>query len=702
VILRLAREQLRSMWRYTAWSAALLAFALALATYAMVTGATVAAQQDASYEFAPKEHSAFFDTIVGPGSAVIDHGTLDVPRLPFDEVRSLVAKASAEVPTTAGVTTAATTGSSKDWLFVAAVSSPIRWQRYLASGSAPGHGEVALSYSVAQTLGIGVGDRITLDTADSRGPKQHMTFVVSGTLKSGTVAPYWTNLPADIYAPWSDAEEIALGLPSWRETDASTGAVTTVISTVVSWNGDSGTLAPYDTGEYWGNQAEGFSLGRAWQDTDQPGYWSIAAAALAVVGMVIAAFGMGRAQAEARTKWAATVRVLGATRRTIAASSMIETTIVSLAGIALGLAAGVAAVAANLAFLRARHPEALLPTGPSVPPVLILLGVGIGLAISAVVALVPAFWTSRVSPVAALKPVTPIGEAAVSREVGVAWPLGIFGAGALAWTALFWVYERGIYKDTDAITVALWIAFVVVAVSAAALLLEGSRALVGRVGALLARGRRPWLIAAGDGLVAHRRTFTFASLSALALTGAMAWAATDSAIRAIDPNVDFGGSGEPPLPSFASWWQDDFQASGRAAGLGIIIGVATVVAVAVTLASRSAFAADAATRSALGLTGAGERAAAATRQWAVMGSAAIGGGLLGWAVRVVVRLGGAALSPRELAYSAHWNLTVAAYGLAGSALMIGVALGVTLAGSLAIGLLTRAGTPIETLRRAAG
>jgi len=238
--------------------------------------------------------------------------------------------------------------------------------------------------------------------------------------------------------------------------------------------------------------------------------------------------------------------------------------------------------------------------------------------------------------------------------------------------------------------------------SAAALLLEGSRALVGRVGALLARGRRPWLIAAGDGLVAHRRTFTFASLSALALTGAMAWAATDSAIRAIDPNVDFGGSGEPPLPSFASWWQDDFQASGRAAGLGIIIGVATVVAVAVTLASRSAFAADAATRSALGLTGAGERAAAAIRQWAVMGSAAIGGGLLGWAVRVVVRLGGAALSPRELAYSAHWNLTVAAYGLAGSALMIGVALGVTLAGSLAIGLLTRAGTPIETLRRAAG
>jgi hypothetical protein len=698
VILRLVREQLRSQWRYTAWSAALLAFALGLATYAMVTGATSLAQQDANYEFAPMEHTAVLDSVFGSST----DPALDQleNRLPFDEVQALITKASGEVPVDAAVTAIATAQGASDWLTIAAVATPVRWDRYLASGSAPGHGEVAISDSVARKLGIGVGGRLTLNSSDTRGPRQSMTFVVSGTLKSGTVAPYWTNLPADVYAPWSDAEDVALGLPSWRVSDEANGAVATLVQTVISWNGDSGTLAPYSTEGYWAPQSQGFSLYRALQNTDQRGYWSLMAAGLAVLGMMIAAFGMGRAQAEARTKWAATARVLGATRRTVAVSSLIETAIVSLAGIALGLAAGIAAVAANIAMLRARHPEALLPTGPSVPPLLILAGVGIGAAIAAAVAIVPAFWTARVAPIAALKPVTPVGEATVSRNVSLWWPVGIFGGGVLARSALFWISEGADRTDTDVITVLVWIAGAVIAVSAATLVIEGARGVVAGVAAILSRSRRPWLIAAGDGLAAHRRIFTFASLAMLAAAAAFTGAATANA-EAHDYTAGHIGRGDPPLPSFSQWWDVELPGALLAGALAWVVGIITVVAVVVTVSSRATFAADAATRSALGLSANGERLASAARQWAVMGAASIAGALLGWLTPLALHLARAALSPSRLVYSWHWNVTVAVWGLAATGVVIAIALAVSLVGSLVVGLLARSGTPVEALRRAA-
>jgi hypothetical protein len=703
VILRLVRQQLRSQWRYTAWSAGLLAFAVALGTYAMVTGATALGFPFNSDSFSQKANAAAFGSVFSTdGVPVEDPKIIGLHNIvPFDEVEAMIAQASSETSVDASVSVVGWVDGNNDGIEIVAITPSIAWDGRLASGRPPGHGEIAIYEQTASEFGVGVGDTITLNADDTQGARPSMTFVISGILRSGDAAPYWHVNPWVAYASWSDAREIALGLTGYLQTDQATGEPTRVVQTIVAWDGNSGTLAPYADKTPWRAPDQNFNFLGAVGNTGFVGFLSLAAACVAVLGMMIAAFGMGRAQAEARTKWAATARVLGATRRTVAVSSLLETAIVSLAGIALGLGAGIAAVAARLAWLRASHPEALLPSGPSVPASLVLAGAAMGLVIAAAVAAVPAFWASRVAPVAALKPVTPIGEATVSRNVSLRWPVGIFAGGVLARSALFWISERANRTDTDVITVLEWITGAVVAVSAGALVVEGSRTLVRRVGTVLSRSRRPWLIAAGDGLSAHRRIFTFASLAMFAAAAAFTGAATANA-EAHDYAAGHIGRGDPPLPSFSQWWDVELPGALLAGALAWVAGIITVVAVVVTVSSRATFAGDAATRSALGLSANGERVASAARQWAVMGAASISGAVLGWLIPLVLHLVRAALSPNRLVYSWHWNVTVALWGLAATGVVIAIALAVSLVGSLVVGLLARPRTPVEALRRAEG
>jgi hypothetical protein len=417
--------------------------------------------------------------------------------------------------------------------------------------------------------------------------------------------------------------------------------------------------------------------------------------------MIIAAFSMGRAQAEARTKWAATARVFGATRRTIALSSLIETAIVSLIGIALGLAAGIAAVAASIGVLRSTHPDALLPSGPSVPGVLILAGVGIGAIIAIVVAAVPAFWAARVSPVAALKPVTPLGDATVSPRVSRWWLIGLLVGLTLVNLAAYAVSERASSGlSWPMIVVALaTIASLVVGFAA---LVDGLRELLPRVAEGVGRIPRPWAVAAGDSLRAHHRLFTYASLSMALTVGVAVAGATQSAIGAIDWNTPYQGLGEPPMVGLAQYREDTlFTSTSLWAGIGAL-GLATLIAVVVTLSSRAALAADGATRSALGLSRDHEVVAATVRQWTPMVMGIAVGGALGWVLPLGIRLVAALASPNALVYSGRWNLTVAGYSLTAAGIVVGLALAISIVGSLVVGLFTRAGTPVEALRRSVG
>ena len=702
MILRLVREQLRSQWRYTAWSAGLLAFALALATYAMVTGATAVAHEN-KYDDFNLYGRANFGAVDGvtegdPAGAGQFNGRSAIS---LDDLVSLIRDASAEGSIVAGYEVGTNIVGYGEYTFFLIPATPVAWGPYLESGVAPEHGEVAVGADVAEALGIGLGDRIVLDAVGKDSGAASRTFVISGTLKTTEyVAPYWTRVPNVIASP-TDFASVAAAFAHVTSSDAATGETTLAVHLEMGWDGDNGVLAPYAV-QYWEDSSpRGITLSRAWSNSDQTGYRALGAAGLIVFGMIIAAFSMGRAQAEARTKWAATARVLGATRPTIALSSLVETAIVSLVGIALGLVVGIAAVAVSIGVLRATHADALLPSGPSVPGLLVLAGVGIGAVIAIVVAAVPAFWAARVSPVAALKPVTPLGEAAVSRRVSRWWLIGLLSGLALVNLAFYTASER-LSGGGSWAYIALALGILAILVVGFAAVVDGLRELLPRVAERIGRIPRPWAVAAGDSLRAHHRLFTYASLSMALTVGVAVAAATQTAFGAIDWSTGWPGWGEPPMVGLAQFRDDTFLTSTSLWGVMGALGVATLIAVVVTLSSRATLAADGATRSALGLSRDSELVAAAARQWTPMVLGIVVGGVLGWMLPLGIRLAGALASPNVFVYSGRWNLTVAGYGLSAAGTVVGLALAISLIGSLVVGLAARAGTPVDGLRRAAG
>jgi hypothetical protein len=702
VIVRLVREQLRSQWRYTAWSAALLAFALGLATYAMVTGATAIAHQNKYDDFSPYGRANYGTVQAVTKGDLGDAGQINGrPAISLDELVALIRDASAEGPLVAGYEVGTSIAGYGEYASFLMPATPVAWGPYLESGVAPEHGEVAVGADVAEALGLGLGDRIVLDSVGEDSSAASRTFVVSGTLKTTEyVAPYWTAIPNVVASP-SDFANVAAAFAHVTHVDAATSETTLGVHLEMGWDGDNGVLAPY-ADQYWEDSSpRGVTLSRAWSNNDQAGYRALGAAGLIVLGMIIAAFSMGRAQAEARTTWAATARVFGATRRTIALSSLIETSMVSLVGIAIGLVIGIAAVAASIGVLRATHPDALLPAGPNVPGVLILAGFGIGAVIAAVVAAVPAFWAARVSPVAALKSVTPVGEATVSRRVSRWWLIGLLVGLTLVNLVVYTVAER-VQNAGAWAYIALALAIIACLVVGFAALVDGLRELLPRVAERVGRLPRPWAVAAGDSLRAHHRLFTYASVSMALTVGVALAAATVTAFGAIDWTNGWRGWGEPPMVGLAQYRDDTlFTSTSLWAGIGGL-GLATLIAVVVTLSSRAALSADGATRSALGLSRDHEVIAAALRQWTPMVMGILVGGALGWVLPLVVRLAAALASPNALVYSGRWNLTVAGYGLTAAGTVVGLALAVSLIGSLVVGLLTRPGTPVEALRRTVG
>ena len=366
-----------------------------------------------------------------------------------------------------------------------------------------------------------------------------------------------------------------------------------------------------------------------------------------------------------------------------------------------------------MGFLRSTHPAALLPSAPSVPGVLILAGVGIGAVIAIVVAAVPAFWAARVSPVAALKPVTPLGEATVSRRVSRWWLIGLLSGLTLITVVAYTVAERVSGAGTWAY-IALTFAVLALGVVSFAALVDGLRALLPRVAKHVGRIPRPWAVAAGDSLRGHHRLFTYASVSMALTVGVAVAAATQGAFGAIDWNKGWPGWGELPTGDLAQFvreppmmglaqYRDDILLTTTSlwAGLGAL-GLATLIAVVVTLSSRSALAADGATRSALGLSRNNEIIAAAVRQWTPMVMGIAVGGALGWVLPLGIRLVTALASPNVIVRSARWNLTVAEYGLAAAGTIVGLALAISLVGSLVVGLAAGRDTPVAALRRAAG
>ncbi len=701
MIFRLVREQLRSQWRYAAWSAGLLAVALALATFTAATAATVIRQQDSTRDLYlyGRDHVQNFVSFTNGRPA--DQNTRGIGKeISFTDLDALIATAGREGSITAGREFWALppTGGSEG-IPMAALATTLDWDRYLLAGHAPGPGEVVLTAETARRFGLGLGD-VWAPRSDYRGARSApMSLTVSGLLRDGTVEPYWVSTYS-AYISWADSVEAASAFQPWTFDDGDGGEPTSAIATVATWDDGNNAMFPYEDGnDYFSSLGHGFAFTRFFGNIGYVESWALGISALTLVSLVIAAFGMGRAQGEARTRWTATARVLGATRRTVALASLTETAALAALGITAGLGLGYLGEVFSLARLRASHPESLIPSGVSLPAAVVIAVVGAGFVISTVLAAVPAFWASRVAPAAALKPVTPVGEATVSRRVSRWWLIGLLAGLALVDLATFTISERAT-SGGDWAYIAVSLALVATLVVGFASLVDGLREILPRVAERLGRLRWPWAVAAGDSLRSHRRIFTYASVSMALAVGTIVAVATESAIGAIDYD-HWKGWGEPPMIGFAAYvdWIVDPGFLWAVVG---IFGTATLIAAVVTLSSRSSLDADAATRSALGLSRNNETLAAAARQWTPMVVGIVVGGVLGWLLPLGIRALAAVASPNALVHSGQWNLTVSGYSVVSAAFVVALALAISLAGSLAVGLLARPRTPVDALRRAVG
>jgi len=153
----------------------------------------------------------------------------------------------------------------------------------------------------------------------------------------------------------------------------------------------------------------------------------------AAVALLVAAFSIFNTfsiLAAQRTRESALLRALGASRRQVLASSLVESVIVGALGSLLGAGAGVL-VAAGLLSLMESAGFGLPTDGLAVPPRTLATVVLVGLGVTVAGGLVPAWRSSRVAPLAALREAD-VDTAASSRWRAVAGTfLVAIGAGLL-------------------------------------------------------------------------------------------------------------------------------------------------------------------------------------------------------------------------------------------------------------------------------
>lgn len=592
----LLREQVRAQRRFLLWTGTLLTLATTLAATALIAAGTQAKLDVAA---SPRENLALAQwwTNGEPTSADIEIEDTVAP----GQVELMVDAAIAE-----GVNAVASVESLVTPVLATDTGTPLvgtypsqDWDAVLVAGEAPQAGEVVISASLAELAGIVIGDSV--DLVDSWEGDRAATGVKVSGLSVAEASGAFVTYPPTGYGNWPDVLD-------W---DEATGALTaqgangptTLASAVVSWSGDSVTLAPLLTDE---SRVMSASPGEVFRVPLRGWSGALWLASLIVsVAALAAGFAIGRSQAQARVEWVATARVLGARRGTLLAASALEAVVLGVAASAMGVILGWLAVTGVLAAQSAAQPFAALPSTPTVLPLAAALVCGLGLALAALTAVVPAFWASRVAPSAALKPVSPLAEQSISRSVSPRWLLALSGAAAsLAGIGRLLETETA----SDAALVIEWTGVVALAVLTVPVLLEGSRRALPRLAHHDEGSGAPWAIAAADAIRSRTRQLALAAMVAGLTMGVAAGGLAAAMLAA------------PEDPS-SSWWS----------ALGIVLAAAALsmlIVAAVVVTARGAGRHDDGVREALGLAPPdARRAAAAELRLPILVGATLGIGL---------------------------------------------------------------------------
>ncbi|MDG4826423.1 ABC transporter permease [Asanoa sp. WMMD1127] len=272
-----------------------------------------------------------------------------------------------------------------------------------------------------------------------------------------------------------------------------------------------------------------------------------------------------------RTRELALLRAVGAGRRQVIGSVLIEAVIVGMVASVIGLAAGIG-VGALLAYLAGKFAGGLTLAGLGVPPVAIIASFAVGLVVTVIAAVMPALRASRIPPIAAMQDVaTPDRPLTKITTVGA---VVTAAAGALLGV--------GLYADGGLLLVAggVLLAFVGIALLTPVL----SRPVVGLLGRIFSWSVPGKLGRLNSGRNPRRTAITAAALMVgIALVtgvGVVASSAKTSiagAVEAVDAQLIIQGSQSGPrLPTFDLGVVDQAKA---------IPGVRDVVAVGNDLAT---------------------------------------------------------------------------------------------------------------------
>ena len=351
----------------------------------------------------------------GRADIIVDPG--DVPLLDATETARDNPGVTAADPLLVGSTSFTNDRRTEYQRVLPTTSSPALSSLTVTEGVAPATGsEVALPASTAERLGVDLGD--TFEASWTQWPTQEQVDAAQAAGDDAAVEPLERTAPVTLVGIVEDP------YGAWAE---SGGAGLAVTDSVITWSGYAATpenmrgtvlvATDGDVQEVMSSLRE--QLPDSWvltrdeaaiRTVEQMGAGDVirtialgfAAIALLVAGLVISnTFQVLVAQ---RTRMLALLRCVGAQRRQLRRSVLLEAgTLGAVAGLA-GVLLGLGLTQAALSILARTQDDVPLPQGVQPTLTSVLVPVLVSTAVTLVAALVPARAATQVSPVAALRP----------------------------------------------------------------------------------------------------------------------------------------------------------------------------------------------------------------------------------------------------------------------------------------------------------
>ncbi|MFC3300680.1 FtsX-like permease family protein [Arthrobacter agilis] len=307
-----------------------------------------------------------------------------------------------------------TTGSETSYAVLTSVAPPELEGAVITSGSAPrAPGEVVLDETSAERLGVVPGDTVAIDDAAASAAGPDATSLGNALTVTGLMAPsadpglsgaVQVLASPTIIRALSGGEtyvrNVQLSLAPGADAGATRDAATTAVAAATPSVDGAGALTVRTAGEQTTADVAMLSNG---SDLLTGILLAFAAVAVIVAGLVISnTFSVLVAQ---RTRELALLRCIGAERRQVRASVLVEAALVGLVSSVLGvlLAVGVMAALVGLA----RQTEFGSFATLAVPASAVLIALSVGILMTLLAALVPARAATRVAPLAALRPTEP-------------------------------------------------------------------------------------------------------------------------------------------------------------------------------------------------------------------------------------------------------------------------------------------------------